>query len=322
MTTITNPKTVRANAGDPLAESPAFKKPRLRWRRKSTLIAYAFLAPWIIGLAVFYLGPVATSAVLSFTDYNIISPAEFTGFDNYEKMITDGEFVQALKVTLYYTAFFLLMYVVLSLFVAILANRPGRGTALFRLIVFLPSLIPLFAAAVLWGWIFNTDFGLINYLLEEVGLPRQGFFQDPGQALPLVGMLTFWSIGSAFLVYLSGLQSIPVHLYEAITVDGASAARRFWHITLPMLSPVILFNLIIGIVLSFQVFDIAWVLTNGGPANRTLFWVLLIFRRAFQDFEMGYASALSWVLFIVVAGVTGLIFRTSRWWVHYEGRAQ
>lgn len=261
------------------------------------------------------------SAILSFTDYNIISSPDFTGLDNYQKMLTDGEFVQALKVTLYYTLFFLFTYVVLSLFVAMLANRPGKGTGLFRLVVFLPSLIPLFAAAVLWGWLFNADFGLVNFVLEQLGLPRQGFFQDPQQALPLIGMLTFWSMGSAFLVYLSGLQSIPTHLYEAITIDGASSFRRFWHVTLPMLSPVILFNLIIGIVLSFQVFDIAWVLTDGGPAESTLFWVLLIFRRAFEDFQMGYASALSWVLFIVVAGVTALIFRTARWWVYYEGKA-
>jgi len=181
---ITNTETVRADAGDSQVESPAFKRPRLRWRRKSTLVAYAFLAPWIIGLVVFYLGPVATSAVLSFTDYNIISPAEFTGFDNYEKMITDGEFVQALKVTLYYTAFFLLMYVVLSLFVAMLANRPGRGSGLFRLIVFLPSLIPLFAAAVLWGWVFNTDFGLINSCWRRWGFPDKGFFKVRSRLCP------------------------------------------------------------------------------------------------------------------------------------------
>ena len=270
----------------------------------------------------FYVGPVVVSAVLSFTNYNIISPPSYVGLDNYEKMLTDGQFVQALKVTLIYTVFFLFTYVVLTLFVSMLANRPGRVTSLFRLVVFLPSLIPLFAAAVLWGWLFNADFGLVNFVLDQFGLPRQGFFQDPGQALPLVGLLTFWSIGSAFLVYLSGLQSIPTHLYEAITIDGASGFRRFWHVTLPMLSPVILFNLIIGIVLSFQVFDIAWVLTNGGPADSTLFWVLLIFRRAFEDFQMGYASALSWVLFIVVTLVTGFIFRTARWWVYYEGRPQ
>lgn len=280
-----------------------------------------FLAPWIIGLVVFYIGPVAVSAALSFSRYNIITAPEFIGLANYERMLTDGAFLQSVKVTLVYTVFFLLTYVVLSLFVAMLANRPNRGVGLFRLIVFLPSLIPLFAAAVLWGWLFNTDFGLVNFMLDQLNLPGQGFFQSSQQALPLIGILTFWSIGSAFLVYLSGLQSVPTHLYEAATVDGASKGRQFWHVTLPMLSPVILFNLIIGIVLSFQVFDIAWVLTDGGPANSTLFWVLLIYRRAFEDFQMGYASALSWILFVGVALVTGLIFRTARWWVYYEGKS-
>lgn len=311
-----------AETGDSKVEFPVsvgFGRGR---RGKEALLAYLFLAPWIIGLLVFYVGPVVVSAILSFTDYNIISPPRFNGLTNYKRMLTDGQFVQALKVTLFYTVFFLFTYVILALFVAMLANRPRRGTSLFRLLVFLPSLIPLFAAAVLWGWMFNTDFGLVNFVMVQVGMPRQGFFQDPRQALPLIGMLSFWSIGSAFLVYLSGLQSIPVHLYEAITIDGASSARKFWHVTLPMLSPVILFNLIIGIVLSFQVFDIAWVLTKGGPADSTLFWVLLIFRRAFEEFQMGYASALSWVLFIVVALITGLIFRTARWWVYYEGKAR
>jgi len=283
------------------------------------LVAYGFLAPWIIGLAVFYLGPIGASAVLSFTDYNIISPAEFTGFDNYEKMITDGEFVQALKVTLYYTAFFLLMYVVLSLFVAMLANRPGRGTGLFRLVVFLPSLMPLFAAAVLWGWIFNTDFGLINYLLEEIGLPRQGFFQSPEQALPLVGMLTFWSIGSAFLVYLSGLQSIPIHLYEAITVDGASAVRRFWHVTLPQISPAIFYNVIVTTIGVMQSFVEAFIMTNGGPGTATLFYGLYLYRQAFEFYRMGYASALAWMMFLIILALTIINFRVARYWVYYEG---
>ena len=180
-----------------------------------------------------------------------------------------------------------------------LCNRAGRGVGLVRLLVFLPSLIPLFAAAVLWGWLFNTDFGLVNYVLDTARpAARRASSRIPDQALPLTILVSFWAVGSAFLVYLSGLQSIPKDLYEAITVDGAGSLRRFWHVTLPMLSPVILFNLVIGIVLSFQVFDIAWVLTNGGPADATLFWVLFIYRKAFQEFQMGYASALAWLLFL------------------------
>ncbi len=291
-----------------------------RWFRRETLVAYAFLAPWVIGMLVFYIGPMAASGVYSFTDYSVISSPRWTGLANYQRMTTDTQFLTSVRVTLVYTIFALLGYVVFSLALALLCNKPGRGVATVRLLVFLPSLIPLFAAAVLWGWMFNQNFGLVNFVLGSLGLPRQGFFQDPGQALALMVTISFWMVGSAFLVYLSGLQSIPNDLYEAVTIDGASAGRRLWHVTLPMLSPVILFNLVIGIVLSFQVFDIAWVLTGGGPSDSTLFWVLLIFRRAFEDFRMGYASALAWVLFLVVVTITAIIFRTSRWWVHYEGK--
>jgi multiple sugar transport system permease protein len=173
---------------------------------------------------------------------------------------------------------------------------------------------------MLWSWVFNKDFGLANYLLHSLGLPEQGFFQSDTQALWLCVSVSFWAVGSAFVVFLAGLQSIPQDLYEAITVDGAGVWRRFWHVTLPMLSPVILFNLVIGVILSFQVFDIAWVVTNGGPGDATLFFVLLVWRKAFQEFEMGYASALAWVLFLIIVAVTALIFRTARYWVHYEGQ--
>ncbi len=290
-----------------------------RFTKRSALIGYAFVAPWVLGMLIFYIGPMLAALYYSFTKYSIISSPEFIGLDNYTRMVGDEAFVQAVKVTLIYTAISLVLYVGLSFFIAMLCNGSGRGIGTARLLVFLPSLIPLFAAAVLWGWLFNTDFGLVNYVLDAIGLPRQGFFQDPSQALPMTALMSFWFIGSAFLVYLSGLQSVPTHLYEALRIDGGGALARFWHVTLPMMSPVILFNLVIGIVLSFQVFDIAWVLTQGGPADSTLFWVLLIYRRAFQDFQMGYASALAWALFLVVVVVTGLIFRTSRWWVHYEG---
>jgi len=306
-------------SGAGLITRPRKPRWRQRWFSRAALTGYLFVGPWVIGMVVLYFGPMAATLYYSLTSYTIISDPVFIGLENYERMITDASFARAVRVTLIYTALSLIFYVALSLFIAMLCNGNRRGMGTARLLVFLPSLIPLFAAAVLWGWLFNTDFGLINYLLESAGLPRQGFFQSPTQALPLTAIISFWAIGSAFLIYLSGLQSVPTHLYEAIRVDGGGALRRFWHVTLPMMSPVILFNLIIGIVLSFQVFDIAWVLTKGGPADSTLFWVLLIYRRAFEDFQMGYASALAWVLFLVVITITGVIFRTSRWWVHYEG---
>lgn len=291
-----------------------------QWRRRETLSAYLFLLPWLGGLVLFYIGPVIAAIYYSLTDYSIISSPRFVGLKNYRSLVDDSQVISSMKATLTYTVFSLITYVLLSLFLAILANKPGRGVGAFRLIVFLPSIIPLFAAGVLWGWLFNTDFGLVNYVLNLIGLPSQGFFQSPSQALPMVIIISIWGLGSSFLVYLSGLQSIPLDLYEAIRIDGAGSLRRFWHVTLPMLSPVILFNLVIGVVLSFQVFDISWVLTRGGPADSTLFWVLLIYRKAFEEFRMGYASALAVVFFFAVVTFTGLIFRTSRYWVHYEGR--
>jgi multiple sugar transport system permease protein len=305
--------------GSSLQEGSRHSRRRPYWLRKQALTGYLFVAPWVIGMIVFYLGPILVSFYYSLTDYSIISEPTFVGLDNYSRMLGDQSFRESIKVTLIYTVISLFLYVVVAFFIALLANSKVRGVGTLRLLVFLPSLIPLFAAAVLWGWLFNADFGLVNFLLEAAGIPRQGFFQSPSQALPLTALISFWTIGSAFLVYLSGLQSVPTHLYEAITIDGGGALRRFWHVTLPMTSPVILFNLIIGIVLSFQVFDIAYVLTKGGPADSTLFWVLLIWRRAFEDFSMGYASALAWVLFLTVIAITGILFRTSRWWVHYEG---
>jgi len=308
----------RIEGSAPAGRSPQ-PRGRRRWLRKEALTGYLFIAPWVLGMLLFYIGPILVSAYYSLTDYSVISAPEFVGLSNYIKMLDDESFRGSVRVTLIYTVISLFLYVVVSFFIALLANSKMKGVGALRLVVFLPSLIPLFAAAVLWGWLFNADFGLVNYLLEAAGIPRQGFFQSPTQALPLTALISFWTIGSAFLVYLSGLQGVPTHLYEAITIDGGGAFRRFWHVTLPMTSPVILFNLIIGIVLSFQVFDIAYVLTRGGPADSTLFWVLLIWRRAFEDFQMGYASALAWVLFICVVAITAVLFRTSRWWVYYEG---
>lgn len=289
-------------------------------RSREALAGYLFAAPWLIGLAVFQIGPLLASFAYSFTDYPIIAKPKFIGMDNYSRMLGDKLFLTSIRVTLTYTVFSVLIYVVASLFLAMLCNRSGQGVGLVRLLVFLPSLIPPFAAAVLWGWMFNTDFGIVNYVLTSIGLPQQGFFQSPSQALPLTIILGFWGMGSAFLIYLSGLQSVPTDLYDAIVIDGAGLLRKFWHITLPMLSPVILFNTIIGIVISFQVFDLAWLLTRGGPANSTLVWVLYIYRTAFEQFEMGYSSALAVVLFMTVALTAGVIFRTSRWWVYYEAK--
>jgi multiple sugar transport system permease protein len=293
-----------------------------RWRRRETLIAYLFVAPWLIGMTVFYIGPMVASFVYSLTDYPIIDEPRWVGLDNYRQLLDDEQFRRALEVTVVYMVGSVLLYVGGALLLALLCNRPLPGVGTLRTLIFLPSLIPLFSMAILWGWFFNKDFGIVNYVLDELGLSEQGFFQSSSQALPLCITISFWTIGTAFVVFLAGLQAVPKDLYEAVTIDGAGPFRRFWHVTLPMLSPVILFNLVIGVILSFQVFDIAWALTNGGPGDATLFLVLYIWRQGFQNFAMGYASALAWVLFLIIVAVTVLIFRTARYWVHYEGAAR
>jgi multiple sugar transport system permease protein len=290
-----------------------------RWRKRETLIAYLFVAPWLIGMSAFYIGPMVASFVYSLTDYPIIAKPRWAGLANYRELLHDDQFRQALEVTTVYMAGSVILYVAGALCLALLCNRRLPGVGMLRTLIFLPSLVPLFAMAILWGWFFNKDFGIVNYVLHQLGAPKQGFFQSSSQALPLCITISFWTVGTAFVVFLAGLQSIPKDLYEAATIDGAGGLRRFWHVTLPMLSPVILFNLVIGVILSFQVFDIAWALTKGGPGNATLFFVLYIWEQAFQNFAMGYASALAWVLFLIIVIVTALIFRTARYWVHYEG---
>ena len=270
-------------------------------------------------MCAFYIGPMLASLAYSFTNYPIIAHPTWAGLSNYRTLVSDEQFRASLEVTAIYTLGSVTLYVGAALLLAVLCNTHLPGVGTIRTIIFIPSLVPVFGMAVLWGWLFNRDFGLVNYVLHQLGLPQQGWFQSDTQALWMCIGVSFWAIGSAFVVFLAGLQSIPQDLYEAITVDGAGPLRKFWHVTLPMLSPVILFNLVIGIIISFQVFDIGWALTQGGPGNSTLFYVLYIWRVAFQQFQMGYASALAWVLFLIIVATTFLIFRTGRYWVHYEG---
>ncbi len=219
-------------------------------------------------MCAFYLGPMIASFIYSFTDYPIIAKPHWAGLENYRTLLDDGQFHAALEVTAIYTVGSVALYVGAALGLALLCDTRLPGVGMIRTLVFIPSLVPVFGMAILWGWLFNRDFGLANYVLHQLGLSEQGWFQSESQALWMCIAVSFWAIGSAFVVFLAGLQSIPQDLYEAITVDGAGTLRRFWHVTLPMLSPVILFNLVIGMIISFQVFDIGWALTNGGPGER------------------------------------------------------
>jgi multiple sugar transport system permease protein len=297
---------------------------RIRGRRRSAFArreavwGYLFILPWLLGFLVWYLGPMLVSLYYSFTEYQVLTPPKWVGFANYRTLYHDHEFVVSLVNTAIYTAMSVTIYMIASLGGALLLNAKLRGMAFFRVAVYLPSQLTLVASAFIWLWILEPQFGVANYFLGKIGIPPQQWIFDPVLAKPSLAIMGLWGIGTGIIIFLAGLQSIPESLYDAAKVDGASETRLFFHITVPMLSPVILFNLIIAIIASFQVFDQAYVMTQGGPGDATLFYVLYIFNNAFQYFKMGYASALSWVLFLIVLVLTALNFKLSGRWVHYE----
>ena len=288
--------------------------------RRETLAFYLLISPWLIGLLLFVLGPMAASLVFSFTRWDLLSPARFVGLQNYEKMFTrDPLFWQSLKVTTIYTAVYVPMELAGGLVLALLLNQKLRFLGIFRTVYYLPSVLPGVAFVVLWMWILHPDVGLINTLLSYAGIQGPRWLADPDWALPALLMMSLWGLGRSMVIYLASLQGIPQHLYEAAAIDGAGRWHSFWKITLPMLTPTIFFNLVLSIISTFQTFTSAFVATDGGPLDSTLFYVLYLFRQAFQYFNVGYASALAWVLFVIILALTLLIVRSSGRWVYYEG---
>jgi multiple sugar transport system permease protein len=289
-------------------------KSRTFWRR--TVAGYLFISPWIIGFIVFTAGALVGSFSISLTDYSIRGVEEFIGTENYAKMIDDDLFWQSLKVTGQYLLSVPLNLVV-GLFLAILLNQKIRGIGLFRMIYYLPSVTAGVAVALLWLAIFNPRFGVINVLLRQIGIEGPGWLGSETWAMPAMIVMSLWGVGGGMLIYLGALQGIPTVLYEAATIDGAGALRRFFSITLPMITPVLLLNLVIGVISSFQTFTAAYVMTDGGPNYATLFYVLYLYKHAFVWYDMGYAAALSWVLFLIILVLTVIIVRSSEAWVYY-----
>jgi len=233
--------------------------------------------------------------------------------------MTDPLFWQSLKVTAIYSFVSVPMGLGLGLAVAILMNQKVRGIAAFRTIYYLPAVVSGVAVALLWMWIFDPSYGLGNVVLRSIGLPGSQWLTSPTTSLLSLILMSFWGIGGGMVIYLAGLQSVPQHLYEAADLDGAGVLQKFRHVTIPMLTPVIFYNLIMGIIGSFQVFTQAFVMTNGGPVNSTLFYVLYLFRQAFNYYHMGYASAMAWILFAIILALTLIVFKSSALWVYYEG---
>ena len=299
--------------------SKPYVQPKFRsqkWRRN--VEGYLLAAPWILGFLIWQLGPFLASMWFSLNRWDVLTPMKFRGLDNYTRMVADDLFWRSLTVTVTYIALSLPLQLALALLLAVLVNKESAIMQLFRGIFFLPSVVAGVATAVLWRWLLNPEFGLINYLLSLIGIDGPLWLQSETWALPGLVLMSLWGIGATMLIYLAALQGVPQQLYEAAEIDGASLVRRFWHITLPIISPAIFFTFIMGIIGSFQVFTPAYVMTEGGPAYATLFYVLYLYEQAFQSFKMGYASALGWILFVIIMLITLIQFKLAGGWVHYE----
>ena len=291
----------------------------LNYRRREAIGGYLFILPWIIGFLIFTFGPIIASFYFSLTNYQIVKPPVWAGLDNYRRLIHDDLFWQSLKVTSIYVVISVPIGLVLSFLVAMLMNQKVKGIGFWRTIFYLPNLVPLVGATMLWLWIFNPEFGLLNGFLETIGIDGPLWLRSQDWALPSLILMSLWGVGGSTLIYLAGLQGIPSDLYGAVEVDGGGAWAKFWTVTIPQMSPVIFYNLILGIIGGFQVFAQPLIMTGGGPRYATLFVVLYLYQNAFTNFKMGYASAIAWVLFLIIFVLTVITFRISRSWVYYEG---
>ncbi len=289
-------------------------------RRQETVAGYLFLLPNIIGFLVFSSVPVLITFSISLLDWDLIRTPRFVGIDNYVKLLTDDRvFSKVLGNTAYYVIGTVPAGIVLSLLLALAMNANVRGIAFFRVVFFIPVISASVAVAVMWRWLFNTDFGLINVGLTAVGLPRVPWLSSTAWAMPALIIMAVWkNLGFNMVIFLAGLQSIPAQLYEAASIDGANGWHRFRYITLPMLAPTTFFVLVISVISSFQVFDLAFVLTKGGPGDATNTIVMYIYNQAFQFFHMGYAAAIAWVLFAIIFTLTLAQSQLQKRWVHYE----
>ena len=303
---------------------PTTRVRRLTASQREAVVAYWFISPWVIGFVGLTLGPMLASLILSFTDYNLVSTTgtSFVGIENYRKALADDPLVmQSLRVTSYYATLAVALDLVVGLALALLLNTGFRGIGAIRTIYYLPAAVSGVAVSLLWLWIFQPSGGLANGLLELVGLPAIDWVYSTTWVIPAFVLMSLWGVGRSAFIYLAILQRIPTNLYEAAAVDGAGPLRRLFRITIPLVTPAIFLNLVLGIIGNFQTFTQAFVISEGGPANASLFYTLYLYRNAFRYFRVGYASALAWILFALLLALTLLVFRSSRRWVYYEAGA-
>jgi multiple sugar transport system permease protein len=279
-----------------------------------------FISPWLIGLALFVVYPVGSSFYYSLCSYDIIQAPRYVGLDNYRTLILkDPLFWKGVYNTLFYAIFHIPLNTIWGISVALLLNTKVKGRSIFRAIFYIPSIVPVVASSIVWQWFLNPQYGLVNSLLSLLGITGPGWITDPAWAKPSLIIMGLWGFGQSMVIYLASLQDVPKALYEAAEIDGASGWHKVRHITLPMISPVILFNVIMGTISAFQYFTQAYVMTGGGPADSTLFYSLYLYNNAFRYYKMGYASALAWILFVLVILATIGILESSARWVYYRG---
>jgi len=296
------------------------KRRGLSLSRREAMWAYVLISPWIIGFIVFTAGPMIASAYFSLTEYDVINPPRFVGLGNWVYMFTqDPLFWHSLKVTLTYAIAAIPLGLVLGLALALLLNAKVPGLTIWRTLFYMPSVVSGVAVSVLWSYIFNPRFGIVNWILSWFNIKGPGWLGSVDWALPALIIMSLWGVGGGMIIYLAGLQSIPTTLYEAATIDGANRWQQFLRITLPLITPVILYNLITGIIGTFQYFVQAYIMTDGGPANATLVYNLYLYRNTFRWGRLGFGSAMAWFLMFVVLAMTLLVFRSSAAWVYYEG---
>jgi multiple sugar transport system permease protein len=289
-----------------------------RTTRRELLLGLLFVSPWIIGFVLWTVFPILSSLYFSFTRYDLLTPPRFIGFLNYTNLITDRDFHLVVRNTLWWVLLSSPLGVLSAFLMACLLNTRITGRSAFRSIFFFPSIVPIIVVATVWAFLLNPQYGAVNATLQGLGLSTIPFLSSPDLAKPTLLLIHMWAQGSAMVIFLAALQDVPRELYEAATVDGANSWHKFWHVTVPMVSPVILFNLVLAFIYGFQNFNLPWILTQGGPNRATEFFSIFLYRNAFIYLRMGKASALAWVLFMVIVIFTAALFKSSGRWVFYR----
>jgi multiple sugar transport system permease protein len=302
----------------------AKREKKFSLKRENKIYGIAFAMPAILGLIIFTIGPMIASLVLSFTDYRSVNAFHFIGMKNYTRLFNgeDVFFYKSLGVTFYYAILSVPLSLISAFLTALLLNNDKiKGKAIFRTIYYLPCIVPSIALCMIWMWLLNPDLGLVNNILSFLHLPTSKFIFSETAVIPSLVVMSLWTTGSTMVIFLAGLQSVPKSLYEAVVVDGGNVFHKFWYITVPMMTPVIFYNLIMGCIGAFQTFNSAFVMTQGGPNNASLFYSYYIWRQAFQFGEMGQACAISWILFLILAVISIGLFKSAKSWVYYESEA-